>query len=61
MSLLQYTRTTREFPCGFGNTNKTIPPDPLATPDGYGEAWAGEVYPYTKNTKVYDCPDDLSA
>jgi prepilin-type N-terminal cleavage/methylation domain-containing protein/prepilin-type processing-associated H-X9-DG protein len=25
-----------------------------------GNGWAGQVYPYVKNTKVYICPDDVS-
>jgi prepilin-type N-terminal cleavage/methylation domain-containing protein/prepilin-type processing-associated H-X9-DG protein len=26
--------------------------------DLYGSGWAGQIYPYVKNTGVYKCPDD---
>ena len=32
----------------------------LTIADGYGQGWAGEVYPYIKSTGVYGCPDDPS-
>jgi len=47
-----------------------IPPDswPVAVPatpggagagePGYGMGWAGTLFPYVKNTQIFDCPDD---
>jgi len=29
--------------------------------DGYGEGWAGKIYPYVKSAGVYGCPDDPTA
>jgi prepilin-type N-terminal cleavage/methylation domain-containing protein len=38
-------------------------PSGIYTPTVYlpGLAWAGQTYPYMKNTQVYKCPDDTTA
>jgi len=27
---------------------------------GYGQGWAGEIYPYVRNSQAYQCPDDAN-
>ena len=48
LGLTQYTQDADEqFPFG-SNPN----------PNGSGDGWAGETYPFVKSTGVYKCPDD---
>lgn len=61
LGLLMYVQDYDEqFPVGTqlypgGNPNNGI--NQLA----YGVAWAGEIYPYTKNVGIMVCPDDSTA
>ena len=34
---------------------------PGANPNGLGNGWAGQIYPYVKSVNVFTCPDDSSA
>jgi prepilin-type N-terminal cleavage/methylation domain-containing protein/prepilin-type processing-associated H-X9-DG protein len=55
LSIIQYQQDNDEkMPCGDWNTQYN---------GSYnnGEGWAGQVYPYTKSTGVYSCPDDSTS
>ena len=46
LALIQYTQDADELSAKG------------ATPNGGGEGWAGQIYPYIKSTGVFKCPDD---
>jgi prepilin-type N-terminal cleavage/methylation domain-containing protein len=49
LAILQYVQDYDEnMPSGVYTPTLTLP----------GLAWAGQTYPYMKNTQVYKCPDD---
>ena len=58
LAILQYANESDgRFP---SRTQKYAQWDPPSEAPSTGEGWAGQVYPYLKNTKVFQCPDDLT-
>lgn len=57
LALLQYVEDYDEkFPCGLSFPDEFHNPQALDSTPGMG--WAGQVFPYIKNTTVFHCPDD---
>jgi prepilin-type N-terminal cleavage/methylation domain-containing protein/prepilin-type processing-associated H-X9-DG protein len=50
LAVMQYNQDNNETMPAGATTAAGVPLD--------GAGWAGAIYPYTKSTGVYDCPDD---
>ena len=49
LAFIQYAQDADEkYPLGYATNG----------PGGYGDGWAGMIYPFVKSTGVYKCPDD---
>ena len=54
LAFIQYSQDADEFlPVGFTPNNNGT--------GGYGDGWAGMIYPFVKSTGLYKCPDDSTA
>lgn len=56
LGMLQYAQDYDER--YYGGTRATTPS--VLVPYMGGIGWAGSIYPYIRNTQVYECPDDTN-